>query len=177
MEQETVAATPTRQMIVFRIGEETFATDISTTREVIKLEGTTPVPGVPAAVAGITNVRGKIMPLIELGVLLNIGAHTALEAMVLLVDNAGSELVGMIVDEVLEIRHFAVDEITAPPKVLGSKVSPDFIEGVILPKTASEGERVILLIDLAATISKSTADILERIQDTQAAPKTAEEEA
>jgi purine-binding chemotaxis protein CheW len=174
--QDSTAPTPTRQMIVFSVGSEAFATDISTTREVIRLEGITPVPGVPAAIAGITNMRGHILPLIELGELLHLGIHTALEAFVLVVDIPGSEVVGMIVDKVLEIRHFAADEITAAPKVLGSKVSPDFIAGVILPKTAADKEQVILLIDLAATINKSTAEMLERVKDTRAAANVSGEE-
>ena len=177
MEKETETQSPTRQMIVFRIADETFAADIEIAREVIRLDAITPVPGVPEAIAGITSVRGKIVPLLELGVLFRIGRHTSLEAYILLVDLPGSEVVGMIVDEILEIRHFSVEEITTAPKILNSKVSPDFIAGVILPKADTDKEQVILLVDLAATINKSTAEILGHIKNTPAATNILEEKA
>jgi purine-binding chemotaxis protein CheW len=163
-------------MIVFRVTDEVFATDIAVTREVIRLDAITPVPGAPEAVAGITSVRGRIVPLLELGILFHIGSHTSLEAYILLLDLPDSEPVGMIVDEILEIRHFSVEEITTAPKILSSKVSPDFIAGVILPKAEADKEQVILLVDLAATITKSTAEMLGHIKSTPAAAKILEEE-
>jgi len=177
MEKETAVQSPTRQMIVFKIADEVFATDIEITREVIRLDAITPVPGAPEAVAGITSVRGRIVPLLELGVLFHIGGHTSLNAYILLVDLPDSEVVGMIVDEILEIRHFSVEEITTAPKILNSKVSPDFIAGVILPKVGTDKAQVILLVDLAATINRSTAEILGHIKNTPAAAKILEENA
>jgi len=169
MDQDTVATVPTRQMVVFRIAEEIFTADIGVVREVIKLENVTPVPGSPDTVAGIVNIRGRIVPLLELGELLRIGKHTAKEAFVLLVDTPDNGVVGMVVDEVVEIRHFEVEEIKPAPKVLTTKVSPDFIAGVILPKNAKGDEDVMLLIDLYATVNKSIAEMLEQIRTTQPA--------
>jgi len=175
--EDMATQSPTRQMVVFRTADEVFATDIEITREVIRLGTVTPVPGAPEPVAGIISVRGRIVPLLELGVLFHIGRHTSLEAYVLLVELPGSETIGMIVDEILEIRHFSAEEITTAPKILSSKVSPDFIAGVILPKANTDKEQVILLIDLAATITKSTAEILGHIKNTPAAAKILEENA
>jgi purine-binding chemotaxis protein CheW len=175
MEQETTATTPTKQMIVFRVTDEIFATDIGVVREVIKLEEVTPVPGTPDTIAGIINIRSRIVPLLELGALLHVGQHTASKPYILLIDTSDNGVVGMIVDEVLEIRRFDVEEIKPAPKVLSTKVSADFIAGVILPNSTDNEEDVILLIDLEATISKSIADMLNQVKGEQAAAKLTEE--
>jgi purine-binding chemotaxis protein CheW len=178
MEEEASSATTvkTRQMVVFKISDETFATPISAIREVIKLDHVTPVPGSSPSVAGIVNIRGKIVPLIELGILLQIGKHTSEKAYTLLINTKDNGLVGMIVDEVSEIHNFSEEEIKAAPNVIATRVSADFISGVILPVNTEASESVILLIDIEASITHSMSEIIAQIAEKQINSLTKPEE-
>lgn len=151
-------------MVVFKIADEVFASDIDVVREVIKLENLTPVPSSHDYIAGIVNIRGRIVPVMDLGSLLNVGPHDTNGAFILLIDTPNKEPVGMIVNNVTEIRHFSLDEIKTAPKILASKVAAEFIAGVILPESGTDDESVILLINLEAVIDASVARVLEQIR-------------
>jgi purine-binding chemotaxis protein CheW len=171
MKQETeVTTNKTSQMVVFKISDEIFATDINSVREVIKFETLTPVPDSHDYVTGIVNIRGKIVPVIDLGIILKIvtKSRASDESYILLIDGPDNGMIGMLVDEVAEIRYFNIDEIKPAPKLVKSKVESEFISGVILPEKDTDDGSVILFVDLEAIINKSIAQVIDQVKSTQA---------
>jgi len=110
---DTVAEPPAR-MCVISVSGELFAIDLRHVREVFEVESVTPVPGVPSALVGVTNLRGVVMPLVDLRRLLNLPATDPLPGFAVVIRH-GPHQVGVLVDRVPEIRSAQRTEFLPPP--------------------------------------------------------------
>jgi purine-binding chemotaxis protein CheW len=169
MEELVDAGTHTVQLVIFKVNDEVLAAKIISIREVVKLETITPVPSSHEYIAGIVNIRGKVIPVMDLGAVLKISTHDLHRNYILLANAPDNSLVGMAVNEVIAIKHFSEEEIKPAPKLVESKIAEEFIEGVVLPKTSNgiDSQDVILLIDLESIINGSVADVLEQVRAEQ----------
>jgi purine-binding chemotaxis protein CheW len=157
----------TEQMVLFKVAHESFASKISSVREVIKFADITPVPNADAQVAGIINLRGRIVPVMSLSAILDLKDDDKIEGnFILLADDDNGSQIGVIVDEVLAIRRFAEDEVKPAPTLVKTKVASDFIDSVILPGDNEDEEDVILLLNLSTVLAKS-AKKLEKLNAKQ----------
>jgi purine-binding chemotaxis protein CheW len=156
MNEVTIAET--QQILIFNVAKEKFAADIDSVREVIRLEKITPVPNIE----GIINIRGKIVPVIHLASLMNLGKDEECTYIIML-DLPDSGLVGMAVGTVDQIKRINRSEIKEAPKLVRSRVSSEFISGVILPEGESEAAEVILFVDLKAVITSTIAKAITKV--------------
>jgi purine-binding chemotaxis protein CheW len=109
--EQTQSAEPLRVCLV-TLGEETFAIDLRQIREVFEPDSITSVPGMPAAVIGVTNLRGTILPLAD--VRAAVGVSSAIRPKYAVVVLHGTQQVGILVEAVPEIRTIQLDD-PAPP--------------------------------------------------------------
>lgn len=93
-------------------GEETFAIDLRQVREVFEPESITPVPGMPAALVGVTNLRGTVIPLADLRAALGVSISVMPKYAVVI--RHGTQQVGILVEDVPEIRTIQLDDLVAP---------------------------------------------------------------
>lgn len=108
---EQTKSTELLKVCLITLGEETFAIDLRQVREVFEPESVTLVPGMPAALIGVTNLRGTIIPLIDLRATLHVSiSATPKYAVVVRHD---TELVGILVEDVPEIRIVQSDDLMA----------------------------------------------------------------
>jgi purine-binding chemotaxis protein CheW len=130
-----------RQLVTCRIGGEEFAIDILSVQEIIRLGDITKVPKAPPFVEGVINVRGRIIPVLELRRRIGLppGARTARSRIVIV--NACGLTVGLLVDSVSEVMRVPRAAIGPPPT--GSASTDDFVQGV-----ARLNERLLVLADL-----------------------------
>ena len=91
------------ELISFRIGEQEFCLDIMAVREIRGGAATTPLPHSPDFVLGVINLRGAVLPIIDLKARLGLGKGETTERSVVIVVRIGSRLVGLLVDAVSEI--------------------------------------------------------------------------
>jgi purine-binding chemotaxis protein CheW len=130
------------QVVVLRVHEGDYAVPIGRVQEIIRVPSITQVPGANHGVEGIINLRGQVVPVIDLGIRLGMGpSRRPREARVVVVDS-GSERVGLLVDgvsEVLRINHGAVE----PPSMMTVGDGPVAVEGI-----AKLNDRLVLLLDL-----------------------------
>ncbi|HMS83676.1 MAG TPA: chemotaxis protein CheW [Nitrospira sp.] len=94
------------------LGGEVFAIDVRQVQEVFALESMTPVPGMPAALIGVANLRGTIVPLIDLRATL--GLSLAMSPKYVVVVRHGSHHIGIVIDEVPETRSIDPHDLIAP---------------------------------------------------------------
>jgi chemotaxis signal transduction protein len=160
MNEVTIAET--QQILIFNVAKEKFAADIDSVREVIRLEKITPVPNSGDYIEGIINIRGKIVPVIHLASLMNLGKDEECTYIIML-DLPDSGLVGMAVGTVDQIKRINRSEIKEAPKLVRSRVSSEFISGVILPEGESEAAEVILFVDLKAVITSTIAKAITKV--------------
>jgi purine-binding chemotaxis protein CheW len=97
---------PARRACVVLLGGRPFAVDVLQAREVVVLEATTPVPGAPASVIGVMNLRGNVLPVVEARPLLGVPAPTTVERPRALVLADGEHQAAVVIERVLGLAAF-----------------------------------------------------------------------
>jgi purine-binding chemotaxis protein CheW len=113
---------------IVSLGGTPFTIDLKNVREVFIVESITPVPGMPSGLVGVTNLRGTVIPLLDLRPMFGLSAETALRHAVL--TQHGNRQVGVLVDSVPEIRTIAKDEFLPAPAGTGEGAVP-FVSTVV----------------------------------------------
>jgi len=129
--------------VVFKLSSEEYGIDIDLVREIIRRTDVTPVPHAAPSVKGVINLRGKIIPVIDLRArfgLPEVGPGSTDRIIVVEVDK---HLVGIEVDAATEVLQLAADSIEAPPEVLTSEDLAEAVLGV-----GKIGERLVILLKL-----------------------------
>jgi purine-binding chemotaxis protein CheW len=136
-----------KQIIVFTLGKETYGADINQVREIIKITDITPVPKAPPAVLGVIDLRGKIVPIIDLKEELALVKSPLADINLVIVTETTGKLVGLKVDavnEVLKIENSAIEE-TPAVSISGDLKNAFF-------GMAKVDKKVIILVDLKKAI-------------------------
>lgn len=132
------------QLVIFQLNDQQYALPIQETQEIIRMTNITRVPNTRHYVEGIINLRGSIVPVINLNKRLSLPVTEYSEDTRIIVVEQGGQKVGMIVDIVLEVGRFSNDEID-PPSVAGDNVN--YLKGVV-----KKGDQLWLLLNLAEVI-------------------------
>jgi purine-binding chemotaxis protein CheW len=141
-----------RELIAFRIGEQEFCIDIMAVREIRGWHPATPLPHAPSFVVGVINLRGAVLPILDLSARLGLGVVEPSRRHVTVVCRIGGQLVGLLVDAVLDILTVADDQVQPTPD-LASEEAAGFVKGVL----AVEG-RMISLIALERLLPATDAE-------------------
>jgi purine-binding chemotaxis protein CheW len=126
-ETKTAGSSSMRAAII-SLGGELFTIDLKNVREVFVVESITPVPGMPSGLVGVTNLRGTVIPLLDLRPMFSLSAVAALRYAVVV--QHGNWQVGVLVDTVPEIRTIAKDQFLPAPTGTGEGAFP-FVSTVV----------------------------------------------
>lgn len=130
------------QFVGFSIGREKFGVDILTVQEIIRSTNVTPVPNSPSFVEGVINLRGDIIPVVDLRKRLNLfDADQSMEKNWILILRIGERIAGFIVDDVTEVLKVPEDAIDPPPAIVIAGLENQYIKGVC----EIEGELLVIL--------------------------------
>ncbi len=146
------------QVVAFCLKDEEFAIDIQQLREVLKYVNITPLPQAAEFIEGVINLRGDVIPVIDLRkrFSINDGSIDA-KTRIIIVEISGS-LLGLVVDQVSEVLHFPADQIQDPPKgMLGAKT--DFIQGI-----GKKESRLIIILKPDKILSSTEKIDLDDLQ-------------
>jgi len=141
----------TVKYVTFFLGKEEYALPISEVQEIDRVLDITRVPNAPHYVRGVVNLRGKIIPVIELKQRLNLGEADLGKDSRIVVAEHGPKLLGLIVDRVSQVLNIAPERIEAAPAEVISAES-NYIKGV-----AKLDDRMIIVLDLAQVVGKGGA--------------------
>ena len=131
-----------REFLTFRLGEETYGIDILQVQEIREIELVTRIPHVARFVRGVINLRGAIVPVVDLGLMFGFPQPLALEKASAIVLNTDRRLVGLVVSSVCDVIGLAEDEILPPPD-LGARTVGAALKGI--GARAGESASVLLL--------------------------------
>ena len=140
-----------REFITFVVGGQLFGLDIMAIREIRAWTPTTKLPRVPAYVAGVVNLRGTVLPVIDLAVRLGWAGTEPTPRNAIIVTQFRGQARGLIVDSVSDIITLEQDDLQVPPTTSSDGVVP-FIEGL-----AAIDDQMIMILDL----EKLSADELQ----------------
>lgn len=119
-----------RQLVIFRLGEGSYGLDIQSVREINRLIDITPIPLAPEFVDGIINLRGSIIPVVNLGQRFNLDrAGQSKDARIVVVES-DANTVGLVVDEVSEVLRLPATEIDPASNLSSNGIDLDFVQGV-----------------------------------------------
>lgn len=119
-----------RELISFRIGDQEFCVDIMDVREIRGWTPATPLPRAPGYVRGVINLRGAVLPIVDLGARLCLGAAEPTARHVIIVVQVESQVVGLLVDAVSDILTVA-DSMIQPTPDVASDVARTFVRGLL----------------------------------------------
>lgn len=137
--------------LTFSLGTEEYAVSILKVQEIIGMMDVTPVPRTPGFVLGVINLRGKIVPVIDLRTKFDMcRAERTDETCIIVVDARTGEM-GIVVDRVSEVATIPEGEISPPPR-FGVSVSTDYLLGI-----GRSGGRVQLVLDIERVLSEHEA--------------------
>ncbi len=135
------------QLVSFTIGAEEFGVDITKVQEINRMVEITKVPQAPPHVEGVINLRGKVIPIIDLRKLMGVELQETGKNTRIVVVDIEEFVMGMIVDSVSEVLRIPVSTIEPPPDIVSS-IDTDYIQGV-----AKLEDRLLIFLDLSKVIS------------------------
>lgn len=141
-ENEIMEDSERKQVVVFELADEEYAVDITQSKQIIKVPKITPVPNTPAYVRGVINLRGQIVPVVDLRKRFGINSGTGEKERIITIEYEDM-LIGLLVDDIKEVLWYDTEkELESAPEI-DTAVRHDYIKGVI-----KKGKRLIVLIDL-----------------------------
>lgn len=143
--------------LTFALGHEEYGLEILQVREIIGLMDITAVPQVPEYVKGVINLRGKIIPVVDLRLKFNMPRIDYTSETCIIVLNVNNTLMGIIVDHVSEVLDISTDSIEATPQ-FGGNIHTDYITGI-----GKIGEKVKILLDIEKVLGDDSF-LAENIQ-------------
>ena len=123
------------QLIAFSIGEQTYGVEITTVREIRAWNGATPLPNTREYVRGVINLRGQVMPVIDLSERLGKGVAADSARQVIIVVEHHDDVAGLLVDAVCDSFIVSADAISPPPP-LGEDIASTLVSAVITTEAA-----------------------------------------
>ncbi|MEA4857844.1 MAG: chemotaxis protein CheW [Solidesulfovibrio sp.] len=142
------------QLVTFSIGEEEFGVDILSVQEIIRMMDITKVPRAPEFVEGVINLRGKVIPIIDLRRRFGLATRDHDKHTRIIVIEINNMIVGFVVDSVSEVLRIPASTVEPPPPVV-SGLESEYISGV-----GKLEDRLLILLDLNKLLSGEERDML-----------------
>lgn len=131
-----------RQFLTFLLEEQEYGLEIFKIKEIRGYSSITPIPNVPAHVRGVMNLRGTVLPVIDLRMKFNLDAVEYNRFTVIVIASVGEKTVGLLVDAVSDVLTIAQDSIRPAPD-FGTSVETRFIHGVFQSR-----DRLVVALEL-----------------------------
>jgi purine-binding chemotaxis protein CheW len=148
------------QLLTFTMSEETYALEVASTREVLEYSRITPIPRTPKWIRGVLNLRGAIIPVLDLKQKLQMGTtENSRDACVLILElllDGEPTVVGILADSVKEVFEIDAKEIEPPPR-FGAKISTEYLRGV-----GRRNEALFILLDVQRIFAASDLSLAEQ---------------
>lgn len=138
--------------LTFRVGEEDYGIEIVYVTEIVGMQNITEVPDMPEFVKGVINLRGQVIPVIDVRTCFKLKSRDYDDRTCVIVVNIGQNAIGLIVDTVKEVINIAEDQVSQPPKMQGTAAGR-YIQGL-----GKVGEQVKILLDVQKLLMTDDLD-------------------
>ncbi|MDT0595228.1 chemotaxis protein CheW [Glaciecola petra] len=144
-----------QEFLTFVLGEENYALDIMTVKEIRGYEEVTKIANAPDYIKGVINLRGDIVPIVDLRLKFNVGEATYNEFTIVIMLMVGERIVGIVVDEVSDVIKVGESEVKSPPE-FGVAFDSAYLHGL-----TSINEQMIILVNIQKLISSDELGLLD----------------
>jgi purine-binding chemotaxis protein CheW len=143
------------EFLTFTLGDEEYGVDILKVQEIRGYDTVTKVPNAPAFIKGVINLRGTIVPVVDLRLKFNLGRADYNEFTVMIILNVARRVVGMVVDGVSDVMQLTPEQIRPAPE-FGSGVNTRFITGI-----GALEQRMLILMDIEKLMSSEDMALMD----------------
>lgn len=155
----TAAEAHNREFLVFSLGEEEYAVDILKVQEIRGYENVTRIANAPDFIKGVTNLRGVIVPIVDLRIKFHLDRVEYGGQTVVIVVNVEDRIVGIVVDGVSDVMTLSPDQIKPAPE-FGVTLSSDFLSGL-----GSLEDRMLVLVDIDKLLTSDEMALVEHVSE------------
>jgi purine-binding chemotaxis protein CheW len=146
-----------QEFLSFTLGEEEYGIQIQKVQELRGYDAVTRIANAPDFIKGVVNLRGTIVPIVDMRIKFNLGAPTYDQFTVVIILNIDDRVVGMVVDSVSDVITLNPDQIKAAPE-MGTALNTDHLIGL-----GTVDERMLILVDIDMLMSSPEMGLLEKL--------------
>ena len=143
------------EFLAFTLGKEEYGIDILKVQEIRGYEAVTRIANAPVFVKGVINLRGIIVPVVDMRIKFNLGTPTYDQFTVVIIININSRIVGMVVDSVSDVTTLIPDQIKPPPE-MDTTFNSDYLIGL-----GTIDERMLILVDIDKLMSSPDMGLVD----------------
>ncbi len=154
---ETHADEGVREYLAFTLGREEYGIDILRVQEIRGYESVTRIANTPDFIKGVMNLRGTIVPVVDMRLKFRLGEPTYDQFTVVIVLNIGGRVMGMVVDSVSDVTTLTPGQVHVAPEV-GTALDNQYLIGL-----GTLGERMLILVDIDKLMNSTDMGLIEGI--------------
>jgi purine-binding chemotaxis protein CheW len=151
------AGTEAMEFLAFHLGKEEYGIKILKVQEIRGYDAVTKIANTPEFIKGVVNLRGIIVPIVDMRIKFNLGQPTYDQFTVVIILNVAGRVIGMVVDSVSDVTSLTAEQIKAAPE-MGSTVHADYLIGM-----GVLDERMLILVDIDQLMSSAEMGLIEQI--------------
>ncbi|HON41793.1 MAG TPA: chemotaxis protein CheW [Bacillota bacterium] len=145
------------QLVVFELGDESYGVDISRVQDINRMQEITEIPHAPESVVGVINLRGRVIPVIDLRKRFGLPEAPHTKDTRIVVVHLDDNLIGVIVDAVSQVLRIPADIVEPPSPVLAG-VDSRYLRGI-----AKLDEKLVILLDLDFVLSRREQEAISEV--------------
>ncbi|KQW93267.1 chemotaxis protein CheW [Massilia sp. Root418] len=143
------------EYLAFTLGQEEYGIDIQKVSEIRSYEAPTRIASAPEFVKGVINLRGLIVPIVDMRIKFNVGEPTYNQFTVVIILNIGHRVVGMVVDSVSDVTILTPEQVKPAPEIT-STLNTEYIVGL-----GTIDERMLILVDIDRLMTSADMGLLD----------------
>jgi purine-binding chemotaxis protein CheW len=145
------------EFLAFTLGQEEYGIDILKVQEIRGYEAVTRIANAPDFLKGVINLRGIIVPVVDMRIKFKLGTPTYDQFTVVIILNIGGRIMGMVVDSVSDVIMLAPEQVRPAPE-MGTVFNTDYLIGL-----GTIDERMLILVDIDKLMSSAEMGLIEKI--------------
>ncbi|KDE39109.1 Positive regulator of CheA protein activity (CheW) [Nitrincola lacisaponensis] len=157
--QDSINQNLMQEFLTFTLGEEEYAIDILKVQEIRGYDAVTRIANTPDYIKGVINMRGVIVPVVDMRLKFHLGNATYDQFTVMIILNLGQRIVGMVVDSVSDVIALNPEEIRPAPD-FGSTFDTQYLLGL-----ASVGERMAIVVDIEKLMTSQDMGLIDQLAE------------
>ncbi len=146
-----------REFLTFTLGKEEYGIDILKVQEIRGYDAVTPIANTPAFIKGVINLRGTIVPIVDLRIKFGLGTVEYDQFTVVIILNIGTRVVGVVVDGVSDVLTLSVEQIKPAPE-LSATIDTGYIMGL-----GTVNERMLILVEIERLMVSSEMALTDEV--------------
>lgn len=147
---------PVNEFLAFTLGKEEYGIDILKVQEIRGYENVTRIANAPEFIKGVINLRGIIVPIVDMRIRFKLAAPTYDQFTVVIILNIAGRVVGMVVDSVSDVTQLTPEQIKPAPE-MGTLMNTDYLIGL-----GTLDERMLILLDIDRLMSNEEMGLIEK---------------